>query len=291
MNNNKNSPIGIFDSGLGGLTAVNALKTLLPAENFVYVGDTARVPYGGKDVDTLRLYGKQIIAFLQDVHNVKLIIVACGTISSNVMADLRKMFAVPLIDVVLPGIAACLQFCKQHNKRKVGVIATEATIKSGFFQRKLAENNEIDKADIIQLQTAACPLFVPIIEAGLANTVISQQIAAAYLHKWSDFSQNQQNQQNSTNLIDLIDTLILGCTHYPLLSEQIQQILPNVHLIDMAQAALVETNNYLTIHKMHKNSVDKNITNKFYVSGDISKFNAQASKITGLTVAAERFLV
>ncbi|MCL1988841.1 MAG: glutamate racemase [Firmicutes bacterium] len=265
-----NRPIGIFDSGLGGLTAVNALKSLLPTENFVYVGDTARVPYGGKDVDTLRLYSDQIITFLQNEHNVKLIIVACGTISTNVMDYLQAKFSVPIIDVVQPGIAACLQFCERNNKHKVGVIATTATVKSGFFQRALEKN--------LDLQILACPLFVPIIEAGLANTIISAKIAEEYLYNWAKSAENP-------DLYNLIDVLIFGCTHYPLLNEQIQRILPNVHLIDMAQSALLATNQYLSVHKMYS---EKKLPSKFYVSGDVDKFNQQASKITGLEILAEK---
>jgi len=261
-----NRPIGIFDSGLGGLTVVNAMAKTLPKESYIYVGDTARVPYGGKDVDTLRTYARQIINFLQR-KDVKAIIVACGTISSNVLDDLREEFDLPIIDVVRPGIEACLQLCEAQNKKRVGIIATEATIKSGFIPKMLKEKNPI-----LEIETKACPLFVPLIEEGWVDNIITTRVAEAYLQDWQKKP---------------IDTLILGCTHYPLLTPKIKQILGDtVHQIDMAVVTLEAAYKYLAENAMLKKS--QNISTKFYVSGDIRKFNAMAQQITNMSVNAEK---
>ena len=271
-------PIGIFDSGLGGLTVVNAMAKALPKESFIYVGDTARVPYGGKDADTIRDYGRQIVDFLQK-KDVKAIIAACGTISSNAMEDLWKEFDLPIIDVVRPGIDACLKLCKEKNKKRVGVIATEATIKSSFFQRSLKEKNPS-----LVVEAKACPLFVPLIEAGLANNTDAAQIVKDCLKDWQD---------------NPVDILILGCTHYPLLTPILSKVLENTAQVDMAVATVEVTAKYLTENNMLKKFGKANneghgssnafaeTSNEFYVSGDIKKFNDMGQQITGTSINAK----
>ena len=256
-----NRPIGIFDSGLGGLTVVNAMKDALPDESFVYVGDTARIPYGEKDVDTLHSYGRQIVSFLEK-EGVKAIIVSCGTISSTVIEDLREEFRLPLIDVAYPGIESALE----QVKKRIGIIATEATIKSGFFQKTIKEKNPA-----LDVEAKACPLFVPLIEEGWPNSVVTARVVEAYLRDW---------QENP------IDTLILGCTHYPLLSSAIQQVLGDVPLIDMSIAAVKNTHKYLIENGLLKKSSE--ISRKFYVSGDTEKFNYMGKQITGLPTHAQK---
>jgi len=259
-------PIGIFDSGLGGLTVVNAMAKALPKESFIYVGDTARVPYGDKNADTIRMYGHQIISFLQE-KGVKAVIAACGTISSNVMEDLWKEFDLPIIDVVRPGIDACLDLCKAKNKKRVGVIATEATIKSGFFQRTLKEKNPH-----LVIEAKACPLFVPLIEKGLTDNAAAVQIVEDCLKDW---------QHNP------LDVLILGCTHYPLLSPILKQVLGNDTVqVDMAVATLEVAAKVLTENNMLKKSNEA--FSEFYVSGDTEKFNEMGRQITDTLIQSQK---
>ena len=256
-------PVGILDSGLGGLTVVNAMAASLPNESIIYVGDTARVPYGEKDVDTIRLYGRQIIGFLQK-KGVKAVIVACGTISSNVIEELREEFSgLPLIDVVRPGIDACLQ----NPAKRIGVIATEATVKSGFFQKKLRE-----KAPEAEVDVRACPLFVPLIEEGWADHIIAAKIVKSYLKDWQD---------------NPIDSLILGCTHYPLLSRVLGKVLKDVKQIDMAVATVETAKKYFSENGMLSEAA-KNKSEEFYVSGDVEKFNGMGRQITGIKIAAQK---
>lgn len=242
--------LGIFDSGLGGLTAVNALQKALPAESFIYVGDTARLPYGGRDKETLLSFGREILKFLQG-RNVKAVIVACGTISSNVMDELRREFAgLPLIDV-----ASALRL--EPGRRRVGVIATEATANSGFFQAKLPG------AEVI-----ACPLFVPNIEAD----TITEAIVADSLARWLDSPP---------------DVLVLGCTHYPLIAPIISRLMADTVLIDMAEAAVRETGVFLRENNLLATATGE-VFHEFYVSGDTEKFGSMASRITGTKVTAHK---
>lgn len=255
-----NRAVGIFDSGLGGLTVVNAMKDALPDESIIYVGDTARMPYGEKDIDTLLTYGRQIIKFLQE-KGVKMIIVACGTISSNILEDLRGEFEIPLIGVVQPGIEAALK----QAKKRVGVIATATTVRGGYFQRMLKE-----KTPSLDVEVKACPLFVPLIEEGRNNHIVTTRVVEAYLRDWKE---------------NPIDTLILGCTHYPLLSESIRQVLGDIELIDMAVATVSEAAKYLSEKGMKG---EGNAIRQFYASDDVGKFNNMAGQITGMPIKAEK---
>ena len=255
-----NRPIGILDSGLGGITAVNALKAALPSESFIYVGDTARVPYGEKDVETIRMYANQLIKFLQD-KGVKAVVVACGTIGSNVDID-ELPFDLPIIDVVRPGVKACLSI---PNLRRIGVIATAATIKSEFFPKLLREKNPD-----LEVEACACPMFVPLIEGGFAERELSYHVAKAYLSEW---------QKNP------VDALILGCTHYPLLAPVIERILPGTILVDIAQAAIEYTREFLMENNMLSN---QSAESEFYASGDIAKFNKMSRMITGLDIDTKK---
>lgn len=280
-----NEPIGIFDSGLGGLTVVKAMKTSLPNESFIYVGDTARIPYGEKSVDTIRSYGRQIIKFLED-KNVKAIIVACGTISSNVIEDLRSEFSVPLIDVVNPGIEAALSVAK----KRIGVIATAATIKSGFFQRTLGA-----KKPDLEIEVKACPLFVPLIEDGLMNDPLTEKIVAGYLKEWREDVREDSREEwrgdfredvREDSRDDFIDTLILGCTHYPLLEAPIQKVLKNTVLINMAASTVEVTKRYL--QEENKISASAETAREYYISGDCEKFNKLAAQIIGDRIESQK---
>jgi glutamate racemase len=213
------SPIGIFDSGIGGLTVVKRLAANLPRENIIYFGDTARVPYGSKSNSTVVEYSIQNTKFLLS-KNVKAVIVACNTASSIAIPDLKKQFNIPIIGMIEPGAKMALQ--KTKNK-KIGVIGTRATTGN------LAYSSEIKRIDdTANVVEKPCPLFVPLAEEGWTEHKATYEIAEEYL---KELRENE------------IDTLVLGCTHYPILTNIIQKVIgQNVSLIDsgVASAELIK---------------------------------------------------
>jgi glutamate racemase len=216
----RNLPIGIFDSGVGGLTVYRALHERLPNERFVYLGDTARVPYGTKSLATVERYAVENSKFLE-AHGIKLLVVACNTASALAVPAIRKSVRVPVIGVIEPGSRAAVEVARGAN---IGVIATEATVNSGAYATAIAELGA--SGDVIE---RACPLFVPLAEEGWANTDVARIVAKDYL---SDFSKTS------------IAALVLGCTHYPILRDVISQTVGSeITLIDSgaATAADVET--------------------------------------------------
>jgi glutamate racemase len=205
-------PIGVFDSGIGGLTVVKALRDLLPNENIFYLGDTARVPYGPKTPETVQRYAVELAGILTG-KNAKALVVACNTVSSVALPLLTKKFSVPVIGVIEPGARAALQATRN---RHIGVIGTRATIRSGAYEKTLraADNN-------VRVSSRACPLLVPLIEEGLLDDEVTDRMIMRYLEPM---------------LADGIDTLVLGCTHYPLLTNAIGRMLKRkVMLVDSAQ--------------------------------------------------------
>ncbi len=203
--------IGVFDSGVGGLTVAREIMRQLPYESLVYFGDTARVPYGSKSKDTVIRYSKQIVRFLM-TKNVKAIVVACNTASALALDELQEEFDIPIIGVIKPGAVAAAQATVSKN---VGVIATEATVKSGSYNLCL---RELDPQ--ITVVSKACPLFVPLVEEGLLEDRITDDVIQRYLHELKDYQ---------------VDSLILGCTHYPLLRNAIGRYMGDeVNLINPA---------------------------------------------------------
>ena len=205
-------PIGVFDSGIGGLTVVKALRDLLPNENIVYLGDTARVPYGPKSPETVQRYAMELAGMLM-VKNAKALVVACNTVSSVALPLLTKKFSVPVVGVIEPGARAALQATRNG---RIGVIGTRATIRSGAYEKALraADNN-------VRVSSHACPLLVPLIEEGLLNDNVTDRIILRYLEPM---------------LADGIDTLVLGCTHYPLLTNAIARAVKRkIKLVDSAK--------------------------------------------------------
>jgi glutamate racemase len=205
-------PIGVFDSGIGGLTVVKALRDLLPSENIFYLGDTARVPYGPKSPETVQRYAVELAGILTQ-KNAKALVVACNTVSSVALPLLIKKFSVPVIGVIEPGARAAL---RATRNRHIGVIGTRATVRSGAYERALraADNN-------VRVSSRACPLLVPLIEEGLLDDDVTDRMIMRYLEPM---------------LADGIDTLVLGCTHYPLLTDAIARMLKRqVMLVDSAQ--------------------------------------------------------
>lgn len=215
-------PIGVFDSGIGGLTVVKALQELLPNENIFYLGDTARVPYGNKSAETVERYSLELAGMLMR-ENAKAIVVACNTVSSVAIPKLRTSVSVPVIGVIEPGAQAALAITRN---RHVGVIGTRATIRSGAYENALRALNVH-----VQVSSRACPLLVPLIEEGLLNDELTDQTIARYLDPM---------------IADGIDTLVLGCTHYPLLAKAIARFLGNkVRLVDSAGNCAVAVRNLL----------------------------------------------
>lgn len=205
-------PIGVFDSGIGGLTVVKALRDRLPNETIVYLGDTARVPYGPKSPETVQRYALELAHMLMQ-KNAKTLVVACNTVSSVALPLLTRKFSVPVIGVIEPGARAALQATRNQ---RVGVIGTRATIRSGAYEKALrARENKV------RVSSRACPLLVPLIEEGLLDDDVTDRVIVRYLEPL---------------LADGIDTLVLGCTHYPLLSAAIARVLGGeITLVDSAQ--------------------------------------------------------
>ncbi len=214
--------IGVFDSGIGGLTVVKALMDELPSESIVYFGDTARVPYGTKSKSTIVRFSLENVEFLLR-FGVKCIVIACNTSSSWALPTLRKYFKVPIVGVIRPGSLAAI---RRTRNRRIGVIGTRATIGSGAYETEI---HRIDPR--VKVFSQSCPLFVPLVEEGWLGGSISRHIAQQYLAP--------MKQQR-------IDTLILGCTHYPLLAPTIGSVLgPSVTLVDAAQQTAAEVRGVL----------------------------------------------
>jgi glutamate racemase len=205
-------PIGVFDSGIGGLTVVKALRDLLPHERIIYVGDTARVPYGSRSPSTVQRYSLEIANLLME-QDAKLVVVACNTVSSVALPQLEETLPVDIVGVIKPGAEAAIQQTRSHH---IGVIGTRATIRSGAYERTLKSLNPS-----VQVTSRPCPLLVPLIEEGLLDDAVTDQMIDRYLEPL---------------LADGIDTLVLGCTHYPLLAPAFRRRLgQEVRLVDSAQ--------------------------------------------------------
>jgi glutamate racemase len=213
----KEDAIGLFDSGIGGLTVLQQITEALPRENTVYLGDTARAPYGTKSVETVLRYSFENTAFLVE-KGVKIVVVACNTSTAIALDALRQEHSVPVIGVIGPGVKRALAVTRN---KKIGVIGTEATIQSGAYTRALkAQDPEVE------VYSRACPLFVPLVEEGWTDNAVVKMTVEAYLGSLKQSG---------------IDTLVLGCTHYPLLKKTIRQFLGRgVRLIDSAQAIAKE---------------------------------------------------
>ena len=203
--------IGIFDSGVGGLTVLKEIASLLPRENLVYLGDTARVPYGTKSVETVQQYALEAAEFLVD-YGIKLLVVACNTASAVALPLLRERFQLPVIGVIEPGARRAAQ----SRNHRIGVIGTEGTINSNRYPEAI--HALLPDA---RISSVSCPLFVPLAEEGWAEHEIARLTAMEYLHSLSTAQ---------------IDTLVLGCTHYPLLRNTLRQVLGDgVTLVDSAE--------------------------------------------------------
>lgn len=248
-------PIGVFDSGVGGLTVAKEIMNQLPHEKIIYFGDTARVPYGNKSRETVTSYSRQIVSFLLS-KGVKAIVVACNTASAFALETIRHEINVPIIGVVKPG--AKTAGMTTENGR-IGVIGTEGTIKSGIYSEFLREINPD-----VEVFGQACPLFVPLVEEGWANDPLTEEVVRRYLNGL---------------LENNIDTIVLGCTHYPLLRDVIGRVAgEKVNLVNPAYESARELKQVLENENLlnEGNAVPKHI---FYVSDGAEKFREFANSI------------
>jgi glutamate racemase len=257
----KEKPIGVFDSGIGGLTVVKRIASVLPEENIVYFGDTARVPYGSKSNSTVIEYAIQDAKFLLN-KNVKAIVAACNTVSSIALLELKKQFNVPIIGMIEPGANLA---AKETKNGKIGVIGTRATINNKAYSQELKKINKN-----FQIFEMACPLFVPLAEEGWNNHEVAYLIAEEYL----------KDLRNSG-----IDTLILGCTHYPILLNVIQKAVgEDVKLIDsgIASAGVVKDEINRIGFETNKHGMGHQT---FYVSDIPTKFKEVAELFLGKPIS------
>ncbi len=252
----KNGPIGIFDSGLGGLTVVKAIQKELPRERLVYFGDTARIPYGSKSKDTIIHYAMQIVRFLIKRESVKGVVVACNTSSAWALDELHKEFDIPILGVIRPGASAAVEVTRNG---RIGVIGTEGTISSGVYPNTI--HALMPKAKVF---TKACPLFVPLVEEGKLSGPVAESVAREYLKPL---------------LKSGIDTLLLGCTHYPLLKGCLSKIAGRkVRIVDSAEE---------TAKSLHQNLDSFGIgsgargAGTYYVSDLSRKFKEHAQQFLG----------
>ncbi len=261
----KDAPIGVFDSGVGGLTVVREIIRQLPSENVVYFGDTARVPYGSKSQNTIIGYTRQIIHFLK-TKNVKAIVIACNTASAYALDAVAKEVDVPIIGVVRPGA-----YVAAHTtvNGKIGVLGTEGTINSGIYTQVLHEHNpEIDVVG------KACPLFCPLVEEGLLEDPVTDEIASRYLRTMKDAG---------------IDTLILGCTHYPLIRSTLRRLMgEGVNLVNPAYETAISLRSLLQEKGIYRDSGEPEY--HFYVSDGAEKFSSFANSILPVELVETRLV-
>lgn len=241
-------PIGVFDSGVGGLTVVKQIMKVMPHENIVYFGDTARLPYGTKSREAVTRFSRQNVRFLR-TKDVKAIIIACNTASSNSLDVLKAEFSMPLFGVVVPGVEEAVRSTKN---KKVGVIGTAATVRSGAYERLIQE-----KDPEIQVFSKACPLFVPLAEEGWTDNSVARQAARNYLEEL---------------LATGIDSLVLGCTHYPLLKRCIGTTVgESIKLVDPAKATAKRVMDYLGAHALLNEEAGEG-KRQFYLSDSTDTF-------------------
>jgi len=251
-----NSPIGIFDSGLGGLTVVKEALKYLPQESIVYFGDTARVPYGTKSQETITRFSFENVRFLQ-VHDIKMVIVACHTASSLALEEMKSAFELPILGVVDPGAQKAVS---QTENERIGVIGTKSTIQSKSYEKAIKRISPN-----AQVFSAACPLFVSLIEEGWTKGKVVDQIVEHYLEPLKQHR---------------IDTLILGCTHYPILKDRIQSFLPDCTLVNPAEETIKQAKDSLEQLEIKASRIHQNQV-QYFVSDEPSQFQTLGEQFLG----------
>jgi glutamate racemase len=264
------APIGVFDSGVGGLTVAAAIIEMFPNESMVYFGDTARIPYGIKSKETVERFAVEDMSFLMR-FDPKLVVVACNTASANAMERLEKGFDCPIINVVGPGAARA---CSVTGSGRIGLIATEATVKSKAYERAVLE-----VAPDAKVFARPCPLFVPMVEEGRAgDDPIVRAVAWEYLSAFDDLN---------------VDTLILGCTHYPVLKDAIAECMPGVQMVDSATAtaaAISQSHEALLERGDGGGEGQMKPAHTFFVSDHPERFRAIGRRMTGLPLEDVRLV-
>jgi glutamate racemase len=261
MESSSGYPIGVFDSGIGGLTVVRALMERLPFENIIYFGDTARVPYGVKSPETITQFATQITRFLLQ-KEVKLLIIACNTMAAVAYQAVKDLSPVPVLDVIAAGARKAIE---ETTSKHVGVIGTPATINSNAYARAIHEHDPD-----IRVFSQACPLFVPLVEEGWWHHPVTRLTAQEYLRPV---------------LAEHVDTLVLGCTHYPVIKSLIREIVgQDIRLVDSAEAMADITANLL--HDMHLGNPQRNPPEyRFYVTDVPYHFQTIGEGLLGRTLS------
>jgi len=255
MNANTELPIGVFDSGIGGLTVVRQLHRVLPHEDLVYLGDTARVPYGSKSPGTVVRFACEDTQFLIQ-QNVKAVVVACNTVSAWALPKLEREFSVPIFGVIVPGAQAAL---KKSRNRRIGVIGTSTTVRSQAYDCAILS---LDGS--ARVFSRACPLLVPLVEEGWTNNKITQAILRAYL---------------APLLRRRVDTLVLGCTHYPLLKRAIRSVVgEEVVLVDSAESCARFLSERLDGTKLLADTRRRSGVIRPFVTDEVERFDQMARR-------------
>ena len=255
MENRKKAPIGVFDSGVGGLTVAREIMRQLPDENIVYFGDTARLPYGSKSKESIIRFSRQIIRFLQ-TRRVKAIVIACNTATAQALEAVRQEFDTPIIGVIEPGARAAIA---ETKNKKIGVAGTEGTILSRMYTRVIRELEP--DAEVLG---KACPLFVPLVEEGFTKHHITEEVIDIYLKEMKESE---------------VDTMILGCTHYPLLRSAIMEYMgEGVRIVNPAYEAAMDLKKLLEERNLSNEDGEFN-KYEFYVSDAAEKFKKFANSV------------
>jgi glutamate racemase len=253
----RNAPIGVFDSGVGGLSVFRALERRLPAESLIYLGDTARIPYGTRSVETVQRYALEDAAFILS-KRVKAIVIACNTASALAASRLSESCAVPVLGVIRPGARRAVE---RTQSGYIGVIATEATVASRAYEREM-----IAIRDHLEIISRPCPLFVPLAEEGWIDHPVTRQVAEEYL---KDLRESR------------VDTLVLGCTHYPILRPMIEAVMGDeVNFIDSGEAVADELACLLEENNMVRTGLEPR-TEEFYVTDSAARFRRVAELFLG----------
>jgi glutamate racemase len=265
--NESRPTIGVFDSGVGGLTVLGALVDQLPAANYLYFGDTARLPYGSKSAATVAHYAIGAVLYLQE-QGADFLVIACNTATALALDEIKRATNINVIGVIEPGAAAAATATRQKN---VVVLATEATVNSHAYQRAL-------EARHIAVHEKACPLFVPLVEEGWVDHPVTEQVARIYLSE--AFSGNARN----------ADVLVLGCTHYPLIKHLLRRIAPaHVSIVDSAESTAHEVARRLAMAPASASNLSSGtalrVPNlRFFATDSAQKFKAMGSRFLGLPV-------
>jgi glutamate racemase len=252
-----NRPIGLFDSGFGGLTVMKEVVRHLPNENLIYLGDTANLPYGNKSPQTIIELAQQNATFLLS-KQIKLLIIACHTACSRALETLQKSLPIPIIGVIQPGVELLL---RTTRTQRVAILGTTSTIESGVFQSLIQKTHPH-----VQIYPIACPLFVPLIEEGHHNTQAATLIAHSYLEPLKKAK---------------VDTVLLACTHYPLMRAVLQQVLgPDVQLVEPAELCAIQAREFLQSSQL-LNTQNEKPHYEFYASDDPEKFRRLGKHFLG----------